>query len=73
MRRGELCESAKRGKVCIDDLCHGADVTLCGFDRHFYETEIERDSEDIDAQAFDPDGCLICGQKMCDCDPEGDL
>ena len=33
-----LCESAKQGKLCCDDLCHGdPDNTLCGFDRSFYE------------------------------------
>lgn len=37
MRR-DLCESAKKGHLCCDDLCHGnPDDTLCGFDRSFYE------------------------------------
>lgn len=37
MRR-DLCESAKKGYVCPDDLCHGnPDDTLCGFDRSLYE------------------------------------
>jgi len=42
--RGELCDSAKKGKVCIDDLCRGADVTLCGFDKEFYESCIAEDA-----------------------------
>jgi hypothetical protein len=34
----DLCESAKRGKVCIDDLCRSnPDNTLCGFDQSEYE------------------------------------
>jgi hypothetical protein len=33
----EFCESAKKGRVCPDDLCRGADITLCGFDIYEYE------------------------------------
>lgn len=33
----ELCESAKRGKVCIDDICRGSSPTLCGFDQDDYD------------------------------------
>lgn len=44
--RGELCESAKKGFCCPDDLCRGADVTLCGFDKEFYESEIAQDLDD---------------------------
>ena len=33
----DLCESAKRGKVCCDDICRGCDITLCGFDKEEYE------------------------------------
>lgn len=55
MRR-DLCESAKKGKLCCDDLCHGSpDDTLCGFDRSLYE-EITSD--------FEEDDCMDCG--MCD-------
>lgn len=43
----ELCESAKKGKVCPDDLCRGADVTLCGFDKELYE-EITTEAEESD-------------------------
>ena len=32
----DLCESAKKGRRCGDDLCYGADVTLCGFDLDLY-------------------------------------
>ncbi len=43
----ELCESARKGKVCPDDLCHSnPDNTLCGFDQSFYEEVTTRDSED---------------------------
>lgn len=56
MRR-DLCESAKRGKLCCDDLCHGnPDDTLCGFDRSFYE-EITEEYES-------GDDCMDCG--VCD-------
>ena len=44
----DLCESAKRSKVCIDDLCRsarGGGETLCGFDPEFY-AEITREDED---------------------------
>lgn len=40
-----LCESAKKGHVCCDDLCRGSDVTLCGFDKDFYD-EINREFSD---------------------------
>lgn len=34
----DLCDSAKRGKVCCDDLCRGnPDNTLCGFDQSEYD------------------------------------
>ena len=33
----DLCESAKKGRPCIDDLCHNnPDNTLCGFDQSEY-------------------------------------
>jgi hypothetical protein len=57
---GELCESAKRGECCIDDICHGSDVTLCGF------AEIRRDdSEEED----DGPWCSVCGcpLEFCQC------
>jgi hypothetical protein len=42
----DLCESAKQGKVCIDDLCRSnPDNTLCGFDKSGYD-ELTRDYED---------------------------
>lgn len=42
----DLCESAKKGKVCIDSICRGnPDFTLCGFDQSEYE-EMTRDYED---------------------------
>ena len=53
--RGELCDSAKRGKCCIDDICRGSDVTLCGFDKEFYESEIMRDADCGDPEGHDDD------------------
>lgn len=50
--RGELCESAKKGHCCIDDLCRGADVTLCGFDKELYE-QITRDMEDLEDRDYE--------------------
>ena len=53
--RRELCESAKKGKVCIDDLCRGnPDDTLCGFDESFYE-ELCQESEEADYDEEDYD------------------
>jgi hypothetical protein len=50
-----LCESAKQGKVCCDDLCRGdPDNTLCGFDQSEYD-EITRDFGDFNDDAFDDD------------------
>lgn len=34
--RRDLCDAAKRGKLCIDDLCHNGGETLCGFDPDLY-------------------------------------
>lgn len=42
----DLCESAKRWKVCIDDLCRGADVTLCGFSLDEYEEMVREEGDD---------------------------
>jgi hypothetical protein len=57
-----LCESAKKGRVCIDDLCRGADVTLCGFDVYEYERMTE--SPDDPAECFHGvhylDDCADC-------------
>lgn len=33
----KLCESAKRGHICGDDLCYGGDLTLCGFDKYEWD------------------------------------
>jgi hypothetical protein len=42
----DLCESAKKGHPCIDDLCHNAALcggdTLCGFNQSEYD-EISRE------------------------------
>lgn len=43
---GELCDSAKRGQRCIDDLCHSGGMTLCGLDPDFLrDIEDEWDDE----------------------------
>ena len=41
----QLCESAKNGRLCCDDLCHSGGETLCGFDPDFYE-EVKREFSD---------------------------
>jgi hypothetical protein len=42
----DLCDSAKRGQICIDDLCrNNPDNTLCGFDQSEYE-QLTRDYDD---------------------------
>jgi hypothetical protein len=52
--RRELCESAKRGHLCIDDLCHTGGETLCGFCQYDYD----------DVNDPDTDDCMDCG--VCD-------
>jgi hypothetical protein len=52
-----LCESDKKGERCIDDLCRGADITLCGFDADEYE-EMSLEFDDDGS----PDDCMECGQ-----------
>jgi hypothetical protein len=47
MARRDLCESAKKGKLCIDDLCHGSDVTLCGFYLDEYEEMLDETWNDL--------------------------
>ena len=56
-RLRDLCESAKRGKVCIDDLCHGADITLCGFDKEMYDELVAEGEEDQFRQDDEDDPC----------------
>ena len=54
--RRDLCESAKRGQLCIDDLCHGGGETLCGFDLQDYQDMLEE--EEICTCDFDePENC----------------
>jgi hypothetical protein len=43
----KLCESAQKGRRCVDDLCRGADVTLCGFDEELWD-DITSDGQDFD-------------------------
>jgi hypothetical protein len=40
--RRDLCESAKKGMLCIDDLCRTGE-TLCGFDLQEYQDLLEED------------------------------
>ena len=77
MRR-ELCESAKRGHLCIDDLCHTGGETLCGFIQIEYDEMVDDESDctcDMDGQdncpvhypiddGSDDEDCMDCG--MCD-------
>jgi hypothetical protein len=43
---------------CVDDLCHGAHVTLCGIDLDF---EREMGALDDDAGSHDDDcDCAVC-------------
>lgn len=42
----DLCETAKKGKLCPDDLCHGVGVTLCGFDKDAYEEMVSEEFEE---------------------------
>lgn len=50
-----LCDSAKKGQVCIDDLCRNSpDNTLCGFDQSEYE-EMTREYDD-DEPPYEDDG-----------------
>ena len=51
----DLCESAKLGRVCIDDLCRGGDVTLCGFDKEAYEEMCREFSDEDDYVEHDND------------------
>jgi hypothetical protein len=46
----DLCESAKKGHRCIDDLCYGADETLCGFSQDEYEMTREYFADDDDCE-----------------------
>lgn len=59
MPRGDLCESAKQGRRCIDDLCRGGSETLCGFDEEWYA--------DLVGECFDGDTyCSWCGNQVSD-------
>lgn len=75
--RGDLCESAKKGFVCPDDVCRGADVTLCGFDKDWYDScfdggpDYDGEYEDEDDLYGDcsmtPGGqCMKAGSEECD-------
>lgn len=47
----EFCDSAKKGKPCIDSLCRTGGETLCGFDQDWYDElvwEYERPEEEYD-------------------------
>lgn len=77
MRFLPLCESAKKGHACIDDLCRGSSPTLCGFDQDDYD-EMTRDYEGPDyldesdeEEEFDcgmdrNGGCGLIGTEECD-------
>ena len=54
MRYLPLCESAKRGYPCIDDLCNGVDTTLCGFEPYEYE-RMQDAQPDEPEEPFEPE------------------
>lgn len=55
----ELCESAKKGKPCINDLCRSnPDNTLCGFDQSFYD-ELVQESDDSDYDYYESDSTEV--------------
>jgi hypothetical protein len=75
-----LCESAKHGRLCCDDLCHNGGETLCGFDPVEYEEmtrEVVGDIYDCgDPETHDAmENCLhisvsggvcsICWENLC--------
>ena len=75
----DLCDSAKKGNVCIDDLCRSnPDNTLCGFDQSEYEditreyfVEYDDDEDDEFELDFDchmgRDGlCGAAGSEQCE-------
>jgi hypothetical protein len=66
----ELCEPAKHGRVCIDDLCRSnPDNTLCGFDQSEYE-EMTREYID-DPPDHQTGPCMQHGRMNCfDCNEE---
>ena len=56
MRFRSLCESAKKGHVCMDDICRGCDITLCGFDKEAFDEMIRDDyRDDLDDREYDDD------------------
>jgi hypothetical protein len=57
MRR-ELCESAKRGHLCIDDLCHTGGETLCGFNQIEYD-EMTDEEDDCTCDIDGEDNCAV--------------
>lgn len=56
----ELCDSAKRGKVCPDDICRGCDITLCGFDKEAYAEIMRTFYDDDTCDHGSIDYCAIC-------------
>ncbi len=66
----DLCESAKKGRLCIDDLCRGSDVSLCGFDLEAYQELVDEDDNtepDYFDCAMDRTGaCGKAGSEECD-------
>lgn len=70
----DLCELAKKGLCCPDDLCHGSDVTLCGFDKEFHEQmsrdlseyEPDEDDEGFDCHKDSKGFCGKAGSEECE-------
>jgi hypothetical protein len=56
--RRDLCDSAKQGKLCCDDLCRTGGETLCGFDLQNYRDMLDDDGE-CTCDATGEDGCPV--------------
>ena len=55
--RRELCDSAKQGRLCCDDLCHTGGETLCGFCLIVYQELLDEDEECTCDMDGDEDTC----------------
>ena len=60
--RTDFCESAKRGQLCIDDLCHSGGETLCGFCPLEYAEMLDEEDEctcDLSGGDEERDNCPV--------------
>lgn len=49
----ELCDDAKQGRRCCDDLCRTGGETLCGFDEYFYRDVCGDEDDAAEDSDFD--------------------